>query len=160
MMLEATIVRCPSCGANNRVRRETQTTGARFRCGRCKTELTANAVPSAEPVHLTDATLSIDVDASPIPVLIDLWAEWCGPCRMLAPTIEQLARELTGRVKVGKLNVDENPRGAARFGAHSIPTLVLVANGKEVDRLVGLLPKLEIQRWLEQNLARVPLSRS
>jgi thioredoxin len=93
-------------------------------------------------------------------VLIDLWAEWCGPCRMLAPTIEQLARELAGRVKVGKLNVDENPRAAARFGARSIPTLVLVANGKEVDRLVGLQPKLEIQRWLEQNLARVPLSRS
>jgi thioredoxin 2 len=88
-------------------------------------------------------------------VLIDLWAPWCGPCRMIAPIIEQLSVERAGRVKVAKLNVDENPETAQRFRAHSIPTLVLVSRGREVDRLIGLQPKLEIERWLDERLSHL-----
>jgi thioredoxin 2 len=153
MSLEPVIVRCPSCGAKNRVRREAYRPGARIVCGRCKTDLDVGEVPPVQgPVYLTDATVAREVDASSVPVLIDLWAPWCGPCRMIAPIIEQLSAELAGRVKVAKLNVDENPETASRFRAHSIPTLVLVSRGREVDRLIGLHPKLEIQRWLEEHL--------
>jgi thioredoxin 2 len=149
------IIRCPSCGARNRVRPAARRVGSRIVCGRCKTRLSVDAAPAAEPVHLSDAAVADEVDRSPIPVLIDLWAPWCGPCRMIAPIIEQLASELSGRVKVAKLNVDDNPESAARFRAHSIPTLVLVSRGREVDRLIGVHPKLEIARWLEERLSHV-----
>ena len=81
-----------------------------------------------------------------------MWADWCGPCHMLAPAIDQLATEMAGRVKVGKLNIDENPGIANRFGVRSIPTLLVLKGGKEVDRLVGVQPKQEIIRRLENVL--------
>lgn len=84
-----------------------------------------------------------------MPVLVDMWAEWCGPCRMIAPTIEQLATELAGRVIVGKMNIDDNPATPSRFGVRSIPTLLVFKDGREVDRLVGLMPKQEILQRLE-----------
>jgi thioredoxin len=103
-------------------------------------------------VHVTDATFGDQVERSATPVLLDLWADWCGPCHMLAPTIDQLSSELAGRVKVAKLNIDENPRTAARFGVQSIPTLLVLKDGREVDRLVGVQPKQEIARRLESVL--------
>ena len=106
---------------------------------------------------MTDRTFATEVDMSPTPVLLDLWAEWCGPCHMIAPTIEQLSRELSGRVKVAKLNIDENPLTARRFGVQSIPTLLLLRQGKEIDRLVGVQPKEEIIRRLE-GVLRSPTS--
>jgi thioredoxin 2 len=153
MTSEPVIVGCPSCGAKNRVRPEARRLRSRFVCGRCKTELSVGGTPEEGPIHLSDASVPEEVDRSPIPVLIDLWAPWCGPCRMIAPIIEQLAAELAGRVKVAKVNVDENPETASRFRAHSIPTLVLVSKGREVDRLIGLHPRLEIERWLEERLS-------
>lgn len=87
-------------------------------------------------------------------MLLDLWADWCGPCHLLAPTIDQLSSELAGRVKVAKLNIDENRQTAARFGVRSIPTLLVLQGGKEVDRLVGVQPKQEILRRLENIIAR------
>jgi len=93
------------------------------------------------------------VERSPLPVLVDAWAPWCGPCHMIAPVIEQLATELAGRVRVVKLNVDDNPRTAARFNLRSIPTLLVLKDGREVDRLVGVQPKQEIARRLEQAIA-------
>ena len=102
---------------------------------------------------MTDQTFSSEVERSTAPVLLDLWADWCGPCHMLAPTIDQLSTEMAGRVKVAKLNIDENPATADRFGVRSIPTLLVLKGGAEVDRLVGVQPKQEIVRRLERVLA-------
>jgi thioredoxin len=85
-----------------------------------------------------------------VPVLVDAWAPWCAPCRMIAPVIDQLAAEMAGRVRVAKLNVDENPATAARFRLRSIPTLLILSGGREVDRIVGVQPKTEIARRLER----------
>jgi thioredoxin len=108
---------------------------------------------SSEPMVVTDATFAAEVEQSPLPVLIDLWAPWCGPCRTLAPVIDELAAELAGRVRVVKLNVDENPRTAARFNVRSIPTLLALKAGREIDRIVGVQPKSEIARRLERVIA-------
>jgi thioredoxin len=122
--------------------------GRKAVCGKCKTPL-----PDADsPVEVTDTTFSAEVEQSATPVLLDLWAEWCGPCHMLAPTIDQLSSEMAGRVKVAKLNIDENPGVANRFGVRSIPTLLVLKSGREVDRLVGVQPKHEIVRRLENAL--------
>src|SRR6185295_13853377 len=142
---ESKIIQCPNCGANNRVPEEKIRAGLAPVCGRCKSPLTA----STHPVTVTDANFAEEVERSPLPVLLDLWAPWCGPCRMIAPTIEQLAGELAGRVKVGKLNTDENPMTGSRFSVRSIPTLLILKDGKEIDRIVGALPKQEILRKLE-----------
>lgn len=87
---------------------------------------------------VTDSNFGTTVAAAELPVLLDLWAEWCGPCRMIAPVIEKLSEELAGKAVVGKLDVDRNPATASRFGVQSIPTLLILKDGKEVDRLVGL----------------------
>jgi len=104
---------------------------------------------SAGPVTVTDENFSAEIERSSLPVLLDLWAAWCGPCRTIAPIVEQIATEMAGRLKVGKLNVDENPRTAARFGVQSIPTLLVLKKGVEAGRIVGALPKAEILRKLE-----------
>ena len=143
---EITLVRCPSCGATNRVPVSRLRAGTRPVCGRCKRPLPLEA----GPITVTDANFAAEVEASPLPVLLDLWAPWCGPCRMLAPIVEELAGELAGRVKVGKLNVDENPATAGRFNVRSIPTLLVLKGGREIDRIVGVQPKAEIARRLEQ----------
>jgi thioredoxin 2 len=118
-------------------------------CARCKTPL-PDAAASDHPITVTDATFQEEVDRSPLPVLVDLWAPWCGPCRMLAPIIDNLAKELSGKLKVAKLNVDENPYTAERFDARGIPLLLFLKNGREVDRLAGLAPKAEIDRRVRQ----------
>jgi thioredoxin len=105
-----------------------------------------------KPITVTDGTFAADVERSPLPVLLDMWATWCGPCKILAPVIEELAVDLAGRVRVGKLDVDENPATAARFGVRSIPTLLVLRDGRELDRIVGVQPKPEIARRLTRVL--------
>lgn len=142
---EVQLIRCPSCGATNRVPLDKLRQHLEPVCGRCKTPLSA----SARPVTVTDASFANEVERSPLPVLVDMWAAWCGPCRMLAPVIDQLASELAGRVRVAKLNTDENPMTASRFGVRSIPTLLVFRDGREIDRIVGAQSKAEILRRLQ-----------
>jgi thioredoxin 2 len=143
------VTRCPACGAANRVPLEKIARGLAPVCGRCKTPLPVQTAP----VTVTDATFASEVEGSPVPVLLDMWAAWCGPCKMIAPVVEEVAREMAGRVRVAKLDVDENPATAARFGVRSIPTLLVLKGGQEVDRIVGVQPKAEIVRRLERAMA-------
>jgi thioredoxin 2 len=148
-MSETQLISCPACGATNRAPLEKIQQGLEPVCGRCKTPLPAGG----KPTTVTDATFAAEVERSPLPVLLDMWAPWCGPCLMMEPLIDELAAELAGRVRVAKLNVDENPATAARFNARSIPTLLLLKAGREVDRIVGAQPKSEIARRLERAMA-------
>ena len=142
------LVRCPSCGATNRLPVDGIARGTKAVCGRCKTPLAA-----AGPVTVTDATFTDEIERSPLPVLVDLWAPWCGPCRTVAPIVDQIAAELAGRVKVAKMNVDDNPATSARFGVRSIPTLLVFKDGREVDRIVGAQPKAAIVSRLERHIS-------
>jgi thioredoxin 2 len=146
------LVKCPSCGTTNRVPPAQR--GRAVICGKCKTPLDVSTATTAAagPVAVTDATFAEQVEQSKIPVLLDLWAEWCGPCHMLAPTVDELSSELAGRVKVAQLNIDQNPNTANRFGVRSIPTLLILKSGREVDRLVGVQPKQEILRRIQTHL--------
>jgi len=144
------VIRCPSCNANNRVPEDKVKQGMVPVCGKCKTPLSA---VSTAPVTVRDGDFTEQVERSPLPVLLDLWAPWCGPCRMIAPVIDQLAAEMAGRVRFAKLNIDENPMTADRFQIRSIPALLVLKNGREIDRMVGVQPKSEIARRLERALA-------
>ena len=104
-----------------------------------------------EPFHLTDANFEETINKNPI-ILVDFWAGWCGPCRALAPTIEELAKELTGKVLVAKLDVDENPATAEKFQVYSIPTVVLIKDSSEVDRIVGLCPKKQYESAIQKHM--------
>jgi len=146
VMLDTLLVGCPSCGTTNRVSREKIEAGLAPMCARCKHSLQVQL----KPVIVTDSTFASLVEDSQIPVLLDLWAPWCGPCRIVGPVIDELVQELVGRVRIGKLNVDDNPAITERFGVSSIPTLLVFKAGREVDRIVGVQPKAEITRRLEQ----------
>lgn len=149
-MADTQIVRCPACGAGNRVDREKIAQGHEPVCGRCKKPLSV----SNGPFTVTDATFAAEVEHSPLPVLVDMWAPWCGPCRMIAPILEELSREMSDRLRIVKLNVDENQMTAARFNVRSIPTLLVIKAGKEVERLVGVLPKAELKQRLERVISQ------
>jgi thioredoxin 1 len=103
-------------------------------------------------LHLTDANFKKEVVESDLPVLVDFWADWCGPCKMLAPFIEELAREYTGKMKIGKVDVDANSKVATQYGIMSIPTLIFFKKGKIVNQLVGVISKLDLKRKIEENL--------
>jgi thioredoxin len=142
---------CPKCGTKNRVNESVAGTHQPI-CGKCGANLDAAA--NGKPQVVTDATFAQDVVAasSGVPVLVDAWAEWCGPCRMIAPALDQLAAESNGRYKIAKLNVDENPRTSQQFGIRSIPTMLIFKNGKLVDQIVGAQPKQAIASRLAAQL--------
>lgn len=149
-MADVATIRCSSCGATNRVPRAKLGQGLKTKCGRCKQPLSeVTALPSV----VTDSTFAAEVERSALPVLVDAWAAWCGPCRMIAPAIDELAAELAGKVRVAKLNVDENPATASRFDIRSIPTLLVISGGREVDRIVGAQSKQAIRARLERVVA-------
>ena len=126
----ATQVACPLCNATNRV--PSQRLGDDPVCGRC-----GRALLDGRPLELSDADFDPVVAASGLPVVVDFWAPWCGPCQQMAPQFEQAARTLKGRVLLAKVNSDDNPRTASRFGIRSIPTLVKLQQGNEVARVAG-----------------------
>ena len=139
-----TTVACPSCGTRNRV--PPAAAGAP-RCPRCK-----HSLPWI--VDADEATFAEVAERSPLPVVVDLWAPWCGPCKAVAPGVEQAARKLAGRLKVVKVNVDRAPAVSARYDARSIPTLLILDKGVVKDRQVGAVPPDALLRWAEQALRR------
>lgn len=134
---------CASCGRKNRIRPSPRGVP---HCGSCGARL-------PWLVNASDVTFAQEADAA-VTVVVDLWAPWCGPCRFVGPILEQLAAEYAGRLKVVKVNVDENPALSARFQASSIPTLMVLQGGRPVDRIVGALPKSELSVRLTPYLIR------
>jgi thioredoxin 2 len=137
----SSVLVCVGCEARNRIR--PSSTGVPV-CGRC-----GQTLPWL--VNATDAAFDLEADASVL-VVVDLWAPWCGPCRFVGPILAELAQDYRGRLKVVKVNVDENPGTAQRYQAFSIPTMVLLRNGQPVDRIVGALPKEQLVERLAQHL--------
>ena len=108
------------------------------------------------PVHVSDDAFEKTVLQSKIPVLVDFWAPWCGPCKMIAPAVEELAKEYDGKALIAKVNTDNDPLWASRFGIQGIPTLIIFKDGKEVDRVVGAVRKDVLKSKLEKVAAKVP----
>ena len=105
------------------------------------------------PVEITDSNFAVEVEQSDIPVLIDFWAVWCGPCRIIAPTVEELAKEYGGKVKVMKLNTDENPDIASRYKIMGIPTIMFFKDGQKIDQIVGAVPKPQLKAKIDSLLS-------
>jgi thioredoxin 2 len=142
---QGVLVVCPSCGTRNR--QHYANLNRQIRCGRCKTDLP----PPSEPVEAADAA-SFDalIASTPVPVLVDFWAPWCGPCRMMAPEIEKVARRMAGAALVVKVNTDDVPELGERFGIRSIPTLAVFRHGREASRVAGARSASDIKTFVER----------
>jgi thioredoxin 2 len=134
------LVRCPSCGRRNRV--PSAASGVAL-CGNCHHPLPWIA-------DAGDDTFTEVAEAASLPVVVDLWAPWCGPCRMVSPALEQLATDLAGQIKLVKVNVDDSPKLQQRFGVQAIPTLMVLRNGKVVARQAGAVPAAALRAWVDE----------
>jgi thioredoxin 2 len=134
---------CPHCGAVNRVPAERLQ--AQPKCGKCHAE-----VLPAHPVELTGASFSKFISRNELPVLVDFWAPWCGPCKQFAPVFTQMAGQYVGRVRFAKVNTEAEQTLAAQHAIRSIPTLAIFKGGKEIDRVSGALPGPQLQAWLQR----------
>jgi thioredoxin 2 len=137
------IVRCESCGTKNRVPAAAKGVP---KCAKCGTWL-------PWVVDTTEADFHEVVEEATIPVVVDLWAPWCGPCRMVSPALESLARQFANRIKLVKVNVDNAPNLSRRFEAQSIPTLLLMRGGEVISRQIGAVPEAALRQWIERGLA-------
>jgi thioredoxin 2 len=142
-MPNSEIITCPNCGRKNRVPAAAAGTP---RCGNCHK-------PLPWIVDAGDDDFAEVAEHASVPALIDLWAPWCGPCRMVSPALEQLATEMAGKLKLVKVNVDESPKLQQRFGVQAIPTLMLLRDGQVAARQTGAAPAAALRTWLEQALA-------
>jgi thioredoxin 2 len=147
-MSDSQVVTCPSCGQKTRVRPAAEGVPHCPKCGRPLPWLTEAAT----------ADFSAVVDKSPIPVLIDFWAPWCAPCRIVAPAVERVSQERAGELKVVKVNTDLDPALQERFGIRGIPTLVLMEHARERDRITGALNLNALRQWVEQRIPARPRS--
>ena len=145
-MTPPTVVACRSCGRRNRVPAVAAGTP---RCGQCHT-------PLPWIVDAGDVDFAEVAEQAPLPVLLDLWAPWCGPCRMVSPALEDLARSFAGRIKLVKVDVDTAPQTAARFGVQAVPTLLVLHLGQIIERQAGAAPAPVLRNWLEQALSSLP----
>ncbi|MDX6692246.1 MAG: thioredoxin 2 [Solirubrobacteraceae bacterium] len=142
MAAKPTIIRCPNCATKNRVRPSREGVP---RCSVCHTTLPW--------IVETDAEGFDEEIAASVPVLVDFWAPWCGPCRMVSPIVEEMGREFAGRLKVVKLDIDGAPAIASRFGVQGIPLLVLLRDGHEIDRVVGAVPRQTLREFVERHVS-------
>ena len=146
---ENILAQCSNCDTKNRIPVNRLNQGPK--CGKCGFPL--NVIGGrGVPVDVTDQSFDQEVISQPGAVLVDCWAPWCGPCKMVAPVLDQLAREYQGRVKIAKLNVDDNPVIASRYGIQSIPTMLIFKNGSQVDKMIGALPREQIVQHLANAL--------
>ena len=141
---------CRHCGAKNRID-ESRLANSEAKCGRCGEKLESGyaSEQDSKPINITDQTFEREVlQTTGRPILVDCWAPWCPPCRMIAPLLDQLAAESNGSYRIAKLNVDENPQVSSRFQISSIPTMLIFKDGKLIDRLIGAHPKQTIAERL------------
>jgi thioredoxin 2 len=143
-MSEPLHIACPACGTGNRVPAERL--AEQPNCGKCAAPLF-----SAHPVALTDANFDAVIKGTDLPVVVDCWASWCGPCMRFAPVFEEAAAKLEPRVRLAKLDTDANPTTSARLGIRSIPTLVVFKGGKEAARISGSMPLGPFMEWVRQH---------
>ena len=145
-MSDSKHVVCPSCSATNRIPDDRLDEAPK--CGRCGAPVFAG-----KPAELTDASFQKHISRNDLPVVVDFWAPWCGPCKMMAPAFEQAAAELEPRVRLAKLNTDEAQATAAQYNIRSIPTMALFRDGREVARQAGAMSAADIVRWVRANSA-------
>ncbi len=144
-MSEFTHIVCPHCNGTNRI--PSGTVPAEAKCGRCK-----QSILDTKPIELTTENIRQHLEKNDIPVIIDFWAPWCGPCKTMGPNFEQASRSFRGEVRFAKVNTEDQQSQGAQFNIRSIPTLILFKNGKEVDRVSGALEASQLTSWIRQKI--------